>query len=101
MLGKIVLTNISSRKKKKDAKDFFLAQGKLSWYVIGFAMIAAGISSEQFLGTVGFAFWLHRGAGVIDEKIQTFLSYSLSFVFNIFALLTFFPFNGHYPANRV
>ena len=46
----------SGRKKKKGAKDFFLAQGKLSWYVIGFAMIAAGISSEQFLGTVGFAF---------------------------------------------
>jgi SSS family solute:Na+ symporter len=46
----------SGRKKKKDATDFFLAQGKLSWYVIGFAMIAAGISSEQFLGTVGFAF---------------------------------------------
>jgi SSS family solute:Na+ symporter len=46
----------SGRKKKKDAEDFFLAGGKLSWYVIGFAIIAAGISSEQFLGTVGYAY---------------------------------------------
>jgi len=46
----------SGRKKMKDADDFFLARGRLSWYVIGFALIAAGISSEQFLGTVGFAF---------------------------------------------
>jgi len=46
----------SGRKKKKDAGDFFLARGKLSWYVIGFGFLAAGISSEQFLGTVGFSF---------------------------------------------
>jgi len=46
----------SGRKKKESAGDFFLASGRLSWYVIGFALIAAGISSEQFLGTVGFAF---------------------------------------------
>lgn len=55
----VVLTFIgfwSGRKKKESAEDFFLAGGKLSWYVIGFAIIAAGISSEQFLGTVGFAF---------------------------------------------
>lgn len=46
----------SGRKKKKSVEDFFLASGKLPWYVIGFALIAAGISSEQFLGTVGFAY---------------------------------------------
>lgn len=46
----------SGRKKSKSAEDFFLAGGKLSWYVIGFAIIAAGISSEQFIGTVGYAF---------------------------------------------
>lgn len=46
----------SGRKKKDTAEDFFLATGKLKWYVIGFAFIAAGISSEQFIGTVGFAY---------------------------------------------
>jgi SSS family solute:Na+ symporter len=46
----------SGKKKHKSADDFFLARGSLKWYVIGFALIAAGISSEQFLGTVGFAY---------------------------------------------
>jgi len=46
----------SGKKKHKSAEDFFLARGSLKWYVIGFAIIAAGISSEQFLGTVGFAY---------------------------------------------
>ncbi len=51
----IAIGFFSGKKKHKDAEDFFLARGSLKWYVIGFALIAAGISSEQFLGTVGFA----------------------------------------------
>jgi SSS family solute:Na+ symporter len=46
----------SGRKKNKKATDFFLTSKTLPWYVIGFSIIAAGISSEQFLGTVGFAY---------------------------------------------
>ena len=30
------------------------------------------------LYTLGFAWWLHRSTGQADEKVQTFLSYSLS-----------------------
>jgi len=52
----IAIGFFSGKKKHKDAEDFFLAKGSLKWYVIGFALIAAGISSEQFLGTVGFAY---------------------------------------------
>jgi SSS family solute:Na+ symporter len=46
----------AGRKRKSDARDFFITQNRLPWYVIGFSIIASGISSEQFLGTVGFAF---------------------------------------------
>ncbi|MCG6924647.1 MAG: sodium/solute symporter [Acidobacteria bacterium] len=46
----------AGRKKKDDAADFFIQQNKLPWYAIGFSMIASGISSEQFIGTVGFAY---------------------------------------------
>lgn len=46
----------SGRKEKTDARDFFITANRLPWYVIGFSLIAAGISSEQFLGTVGFAY---------------------------------------------
>jgi SSS family solute:Na+ symporter len=46
----------AGRKKNENAEDFFISRNKLPWYVIGFAIIATGISSEQFLGTVGFAY---------------------------------------------
>lgn len=48
---------ISGRKKNEStAESFFLTNNTLPWYAIGFSIIAAGISSEQFIGTVGFAY---------------------------------------------
>jgi hypothetical protein len=43
-----------------------------------------------FSYTFFFAWWLHRGIGQADEKVQTFLSYSLSFTAGFLALLTIF-----------
>ena len=40
--------------------------------------------------TVGFAWWLHTSDGLADEKIKTFLSYSLSLTSAVLALLTIF-----------
>ena len=39
----------------KDAQDFFLAGRGLSWWLIGFSLIAANISTEQFVGMSGNA----------------------------------------------
>ncbi|MFM8348258.1 MAG: sodium transporter, partial [Bacteroidota bacterium] len=44
---------VAGRKRKSNAADFFLQQNKLSWFLIGFSYVAAGASSEQFIGTVG------------------------------------------------
>ncbi len=44
------------RKSESTAVEFFLTSKTLPWYAIGFSILAAGISSEQFLGTVGFAY---------------------------------------------
>jgi len=44
---------VAGRKRKNNAADFFIQQNKLPWYLIGFSYIAAGASSEQFIGTVG------------------------------------------------
>ena len=44
---------IAGRKRRTEAADFYIRQNHLPWYVIGFSLIAAGISSEQFIGTVG------------------------------------------------
>lgn len=47
------------RKKKKtvtDTKDFFLAEGSLTWWAIGASLIASNISAEQFIGMSGAGF---------------------------------------------
>ena len=44
------------RRKTTSAADFFLTSKTLPWYVIGFSIIAAGISSEHFLGAVGYSY---------------------------------------------
>ena len=51
---------IYQRKKKKstDTKDFFLAEGALTWWAIGASLIASNISAEQFIGMSGSGFTL-------------------------------------------
>jgi SSS family solute:Na+ symporter len=47
------------QKKKKalvDSKDFFLAEGALTWWAIGASLIASNISAEQFIGMSGSGF---------------------------------------------
>lgn len=47
------------RKKSKttvDSKDFFLAEGSLTWWAIGASLIASNISAEQFIGMSGSGF---------------------------------------------
>src|SRR5689334_10792554 len=48
------------RKKSKsaDAKDFFLAEGSLTWWAIGASLIASNISAEHFIGMSGSGFAL-------------------------------------------
>jgi SSS family solute:Na+ symporter len=49
-------------KKKKAAttssKDFFLAEGSLTWWAIGASLIASNISAEHFIGMSGSGFAL-------------------------------------------
>lgn len=49
---------IYKRKHDADAtsKDYFLAEGSLTWWAIGASLIASNISAEQFIGTSGSAF---------------------------------------------
>ncbi len=44
------------RKKKNSTRDYFLAGSTLPWFAIGFSMVASSISTEQFIGEVGFAY---------------------------------------------
>src|SRR5215813_10276823 len=51
---------IYHKKKKKvtDSKDFFLAEGALTWWAIGASLIASNISAEHFIGMSGSGFAL-------------------------------------------
>lgn len=42
-------------KEEKGAADYFLAGRGLSWWLVGFSLIAANISTEQFVGMSGKA----------------------------------------------
>lgn len=47
------------RKKKSQSsasKDYFLAEGTLTWWAIGASLIASNISAEQFIGMSGSGF---------------------------------------------
>lgn len=51
---------VYNRKKKAeaDSKDFFLAEGSLTWWAIGASLIASNISAEQMIGMSGSGFKL-------------------------------------------
>ena len=48
----------TTRRQKTSVDDYFRGGGRLPWYAIGFSIIAAGISSEQFVGEIGYAYRL-------------------------------------------
>src|SRR5246500_4466968 len=49
---------VYQRKKaaQTNTKDFFLAEGSLTWWAIGASLIASNISAEQFIGASGQGF---------------------------------------------
>lgn len=51
---------VYNRKKQAqlDSKDFFLAEGSLTWWAIGASLIASNISAEQMIGMSGSGFKL-------------------------------------------
>ena len=52
----VVAVSLYAGRKEKTLEDYFLAGRKLSWYLIGFSLIASNISTEHFVGMAGSAF---------------------------------------------
>lgn len=59
---------IYKKKKRKatDTKDFFLAEGSLTWWAIGASIIASNISAEQFIGMSGDGFFAGIAVAVYE-----------------------------------
>lgn len=70
----------SGRKTKSDsAKGYFLASGRMPWWIIGSAFVSTSVSSEQIIGTVGAAY--KNGMGIANWEWFSLPIYTLFIVF--------------------
>ncbi|MBN2218023.1 MAG: solute:sodium symporter family transporter [Pirellulales bacterium] len=52
----VVAVSLYASRKEETSEDYFLAGRKLTWWLIGFSLIASNISTEHFVGMAGQAF---------------------------------------------
>jgi SSS family solute:Na+ symporter len=69
----------ASRRRARTAGDYFLASGRLPWWIIGSAFVSTSVSSEQIVGTTGAAY--KSGMVVANFEWWTLPTYSLMLVF--------------------
>ncbi len=85
LIGSLVLVLtagvLTARSGDESANSYFLASGKLPWWLIGSAFVATGVSSEQIVGTVGRAY--QDGMKITNMEWFSFPIYTLVIVFFI------------------
>ncbi|MBI4579349.1 MAG: sodium/solute symporter [Planctomycetes bacterium] len=70
----------ASRRQEKTARAYFLASGRMPWWIIGSAFVSTSVSSEQIVGTVGAAY--ASGMGVANWELWSLPVYTpLIFLF--------------------
>lgn len=78
-------------RRERSAEDYFLASRKLPWWLIGISIVAANISTEQFVGMAG------QGAGAVGLAVSNWqLVGSVGIVLIAFTLLPRFLKAGIY-----
>ena len=70
-----------SRRQEQTAHGYFLASGRLRWWIIGTALIATSVSSEQIVGTMGAAYTY--GMGIANWEWWTLPTYTIVMLFFI------------------
>jgi SSS family solute:Na+ symporter len=58
LVAVVAIGIFSSRKQHDSVSGYFRAGNRLPWYAIGFSIVGAGVSSEQFVGEMGYAYKL-------------------------------------------
>jgi SSS family solute:Na+ symporter len=87
----VVGTSLLKSGKEKDSTDYFLAGRGLRWWLIGISIVAANISTEQFVGMAG------QGAGSVGLAVSNWqLVGSIGIVIIAFTLLPRFLKAGIY-----
>jgi SSS family solute:Na+ symporter len=64
----VIAVGLSKSRKEKTSEDYFLAGRGLKWWLIGFSLIAANISAEQFVGMSGQAAMSSIGLAVASYE---------------------------------
>jgi len=69
----------AARRPERTARGYFLASGRLPWWIIGSAFVSTSVSSEQIVGTVGAAY--EYGMGIANWEWCSLPVYTLLMVF--------------------
>lgn len=80
-IGIVVAISLYKSRKETSSEDYFLAGRGLSWWLIGFSLIAANISTEQFVGMSGSS---AGSAGMAIASYEWMAAITLVFVALIF-----------------
>ncbi len=89
--GLIIAVSIFKSRRERDSTDYFLAGHSLSWPLIGISIVAANLSTEQFVGMAG------QGAGDVGLAVSAWqLTGSVGIVVVAFTLLPRFLRAGIY-----
>jgi SSS family solute:Na+ symporter len=90
-IGVVVGFSMVKSRKERTSEDYFLASRGLKWWLIGFSIVAANISTEQFVGMAG------QGAGSVGLAVSNWqLVGSIGIVIIAFTLLPRFLKAGIY-----
>ena len=81
----VVAVGLIKSRHEKSSEDYFLAGRGLSWWLIGFSLIAANISTEQFVGMSGNAA-SHVGLAIASYEWMA----AITLVVVAFAFLPYF-----------
>ena len=68
LLVAVISFGVVKSRHEKDSESYFLAGRGLSWWLIGFSLIAANISAEQFVGMSGQAAKDHVGLAIASYE---------------------------------
>lgn len=90
-IGVVVGFSMFKSRREKTSEDYFLASRSLKWWLIGLSIVAANISTEQFVGMAG------QGAGNVGLAVSNWqLIGSIGIVIIAFTLLPRFLKAGIY-----
>ena len=76
-IGLVVGVSLYQGRKEESSEDYFLAGRNLTWWLIGFSLIASNISTEHFVGMAGSGFGV---SGLAVASYEWIAAASLVFV---------------------